>query len=310
MGLDPVPVPGHVFSIDGERLRYGRFGRDGGELEVREYHSEELGEGTFLEGPLGGPVRDSDRFSHSLDGLMSRLSEVPEAASLVVPDKWLRVVFTDLEKLPRGTNREDILRFKLKRLVPFRVEDLRVSAVATPALEGSNRTERLILGFGIETLLRQLEDGLGRHGVVVGSLSNEGLGVLPALAPMLRGGLGGVVHVSRTSYSLIVTLDGRPVLHRFKSLEVDPEARSRFVPRDLGLTYSYLRKEIKGRRLGELVLVASTEEEPSWKDWLEQAFEHQVRSLNEELPELPGAVSGVPTWDALPLLGAASRGVC
>ena len=309
LGLDPVPVPGHVFSVSREHVRYGFFNRENGELAFNEFHSEELGGGAFHDGPLGGTVRDIDRFTQTFGALIERISMTPEEASLVVPDQWLRIAFTDIEEIPRGNDRDAILRFKLKRLVPFRVEDLRLNAVEVSPLDASGRHRRLLLGFGLETLMAQLEATLGQHGVNVGYVSNEGLSLLPALAPVLGGGLSGVVHVTSSSYTLIVTEGTQPVLHRFKTLGPDDETRARLVPRDLLLTRDYLRQEIKGRRLGELILVASEEEQASWQGWLEEAFAVPVRSFGVQWPELPGTVTGMPSWQAAPLLGAASRGV-
>ena len=116
LGLDPVAPPGHVFAIDHERVRYGLFERSNGELAFNEHLSQELGEGAFHDGPLGGAVRDIDRFAQSVGSLMERISVRPTEASLVIPDRWLRDAFTDVEEIPRGADRDAVLRFKLKRL--------------------------------------------------------------------------------------------------------------------------------------------------------------------------------------------------
>jgi hypothetical protein len=305
-----MPVPGHVFSVDANRLRYAQFNRVDGALVLGETHLEELQPDEFVNGPLGGQIRDIDRFGHSLERLLSRMPVVPEAASLVVPDRWLRVGFTELEKLPRGTEIDDVLRFKLKRLVPFRVDDLRVASAEVPGLDaGQNRPKRLILGFGIEALFTQLEKCFGGRGVSIGHLSCESLAVLPALEAILRGCLGIVAYVTSSSYSLVLTSDALPVLHRFKPLGADEPSRQRLTPRDLGLTASFVRRELKGRRLGEAVLVAAPENEETWRGWLEEAFEHPVRTVSQQFPHLPGGSTDVAAWDTLTLLGAASRGV-
>ena len=284
MGLDPVPPPGHVLAVDGQSLRYAFFARDNGDLSFQEYQIQDLGGEAFHEGPLGGAVRDIDRFAQAVGSLMERVSQRPSEVSVVLPDRWLRVVFTDIEEFPRGTPKEEVLRFKLRRLVPFRVEDLRVRAVEVPALDGSGGRHRYLLGFAIDSLLAQLEATLKQHDILAGHLSNESLSLLPTLAPLLGGGLAGVVHVTPGSYSLVVTQSTLPVLHRFKQLPSDRETRARLVPRELALTRDYLRQEVKGRRLGEFVLVAPEEEQVEWKSWVEQAFEHPVRAIGEEYP--------------------------
>lgn len=304
-----MPAPGHVIAIDREHVRYAYFARDNGELSFREFHSEELGDSAFHDGPFGGPVRDIDRFAQAVGSLVERIPQGPHEASLVLPDQWLRVAFTEIEEFPRGTPREDVLRFKLRRMVPFRVEDLRVSSVEVPALDGSGGERRYLLGFGLEILLAQLEATLDQYGVRIGQVSNEGLSLLPVMQPILGGGVSAVVHVTPGSYTLIVTQSGQPVLHRFKTLPEDPETRARLVPRELRLTRDYLRQEAKGRRLSELILAAPAQEQDSWKHWVEDAFEHPVRAMGDEWPELPGSVVGVPSWHVAPLLGAATRGI-
>lgn len=309
LGFDPDPAPGHVFAVEPDAVRYARFERVGPELLLREYQSESLGGEAFQQGPLGGPVRDIDRFSQAVGELVGPLPEQPAEASLVVPDAWLRVAFTTIEEFPRGTSREDVLRFKLRRMVPFRVEDLRIGAVEVPALAGGSGERRFMLGFAIEVLLAQLEAVFDQHGVGIGQVSNAGLSLLPVLEPLLGSGLSAVVIVTADSYTILVTESARPALHRFKSIPGDHEARARLVPRELRLTRDYLRQEVMGRRLDQLVLVASVDEQMWWKTWVEEAFDHPVRSLSEESSEVAGSVDGVPLWQGAPLLGAAARGV-
>jgi hypothetical protein len=296
--------------VDRERIRYGFFSPQGSEIECREFHSEPLVENLFQSGPLGGPVRDLDHLGAALATLLRRISIVPSEASLVLPDAWVRVAFAEFDEPPSRANRADILRFKLSRLVPFRVEELRITGVELPAIDGSLAGRRLLLGFGVEALLRQLEEVFSEHGVALGHICNESLSLLPMVAPLLEGGsLALVAHVTPQSYALVVTESGRPVLHRFKVLGAGRDLRARLVPKDLRLTRKFLQRELTGRRFGELVLVASEEESEQWKAWLSEAFERNARSLVDEWPLLPGTASGVASWDAAALLGAASREV-
>jgi hypothetical protein len=303
-------VPGHVFAIDSERLRYGYFTPEEGQLMFREYHSEPLGRELFHQGPLGGPIRDPDNFRKALEALIARISQRVDSGSLVVPDHWLRVSFAELDEAPRGADPEEVARFKLKRLVPFRVEDLRLAKTEVPALHDGSRGQRLLLGFGVEALFEQLESGFERHDIKIGHISNEGLSLLSALKPALRGSDAvAVVYATSAAHTVMVARRGEPILHRFKQVGGGRSNREYLVPKDLRLTRTFVGEQLNGHKIAQLILVAPAEEEMHWRGWLETAFELPVRPLTEDWPELPGSVTGVPIHESTPLLGAALREV-
>ena len=62
LGLDPLPVPPHAFSVDGERLLYGRFAGDGGQFDFQEFHEVALDPDSFQPGPLGILSVSSDAY--------------------------------------------------------------------------------------------------------------------------------------------------------------------------------------------------------------------------------------------------------
>ncbi|MDH3743490.1 MAG: hypothetical protein OES47_00135 [Acidobacteriota bacterium] len=305
-GLKPSAVPPHVFAVDGDRLRYARFHPDRRGLELREYWSEDLEPGLFPEGQLAGPARDAHRLDEALKALLERSSLTVHEASLVLPDRWLRLASTEAADVPRkGRDRAEVIRFKLKRLVPFRVEDLRVADLEAAGTDDSGA--RLLLGFASEALLTQLEDVFAGNGVRIGQLSNEGLSLLVALQGALAGQETGVLlHATNESYSVIVARRGAPILHRFKSL-TQTEPNWDLVVRDLKLTRRFVVSQSQVVPLAEVTFVGSPEVEAGWSRAVERAFEVPVRSVASEWEEIPGTVEGVSPVQAAPLLGAAAR---
>ena len=67
-----------------------------------------------------------------------------------------------------------MLRFKLKRLVPFRVDELRMRASVVPAFPGQDG-QRLFFTFGVEQLLRDLEAAFQSRGVRIGQIASRTL---------------------------------------------------------------------------------------------------------------------------------------
>jgi hypothetical protein len=305
-------VPPHVFGIDRERLFYGQFPRvNGSGPQVGEFRSVELEEDSFAEGPLGGLVREPADFQRSIETLVRTIAAPITEASLVLPDEWLRLAFTEVEELPRKpSEREEILRWKLKMQVPFRVEDLRLSSAEVPGLDESASDQRLLLSFGINQLLDQIEAAFDKAGIRVGHISNQSMSLLNALTGALESTrLAAVALVSQASYSLLVASRGAPVLHRFKSYqsELPKESVRRFVERDLRLTRNYLNERLGIDTVQRIVLICPDHDQTTWQDWLTEVFEVRPSLLAEEWPFLRTAAPGASPSQLAPLLGAAYR---
>ncbi|HEX4966519.1 MAG TPA: hypothetical protein VF173_37265 [Thermoanaerobaculia bacterium] len=314
LGFDPVPVPPHVFSLDGERLRYGQFVRDRHGFRLRNFRQATLPKDPFQHGPLGGPLRDPAAFRELVAGLVKGVPGGIKEASLVLPDTWLRVTFSESSDLPKGGDAlDEVLRWKLKRLVPFRVDDLRVSATEVAPLPGQEEPRRLLLGFAVEQLLTQVEEAFAAAGVRLGQVSNVSLSLLAATDPPPNGGFAALMVVEEEGYTLVFSRGGEPVLHRYKGFAgaLPEAARGSFVERDLRLTRNFLDEHYSGATLGPVLLLAPPESEPTWLDRLEEGLGTPAAPLDgRHLPPLRAEDSGVPPWrDLAPMLGAARREV-
>jgi len=313
LGLDPRPVPPHVFGIDRGRLRYGLFPSNGDGVQFSEYHSVELPDDCFTEGPLGGSVREPAVLREAVSALMAKVPGQVQEASLVLPDDWYRLSFSETEELPRKlAEREEVLRFKLKLQVPFRVEDLRLAAVEVPSLSIQEESARILMGFGVDQLLEQLETAFQSQQIRIGQISNQSLSLLAALRAALGGlELAAVALVVEDAYSLLITTRGEPLVHRFKAYKTNlpPEAMRRFVVRDLRLTRSFLAEKMGNDNLQRIVLVSPADFEPTWATWLEESFETRPALLAEEWPFLHTPTPNVSPHEVAPLFGAACREV-
>ncbi|MEE8137578.1 MAG: hypothetical protein V3T81_01700 [Thermoanaerobaculia bacterium] len=304
-------MPPHVFAVDREQLRYGRFVRSAQGFEVEEYRVVGLPPDLLGGGPLGGAMRDPLLLRAPLRDLMAQISTPVKEASLVLPDAWLRLTFAESDELPRAAEqRQEILRWKLRRLVPFRVEDLRLDGLQVRRLAHQEQARRILLGFAIELLVRQLEEAFGAVGVHIGQISNQSLSLLEAVRDALRDvELGAVVLVSGEGYSLVFSLRSEPVLHRFKpvSPSLAEETSERLVVRDLRLTRGFLGEQIPGARLGRILLVCPGESASAWIGWLERAFELPAFAVGWEHLPVAGRPASAPLEEAAPLIGAARR---
>jgi hypothetical protein len=330
LGFAPLPSPPHVFALDAARLRYGQLAVDRQGLRLRAFRQLALPPDAFHNGLLGGPLRDPGAFRELVGGILDGVPGGVREASLVIPDAWLRVTYAESGDLPRGgAALDEVLRWKLRRLVPFRVDELRIGAAEVSPLPGQEEPRRLLMGFAIEQLLAQIEDAFTAHGVRLGQISNVSLSLLdalggadsrgpaaalPAVAVSQRGRSSflALTMVEDDGYTLVLARRGEAVLHRYKSTSAGAAdtAPGGSVVRDLRLTRNFLDEHFPGSSLETVLLLAPPPLQPLWLDRLQQGFGRRAAVVDGAvLPPLRSeALSTLPPWRELaPMIGAARR---
>jgi len=307
-----VPAPPHAFSIDVHRLRYGQFVRDRSGFRLRGWREVALPPDAFHSGLLGGPLRDPAAFTALVGGMINGIGKGLREASLVVPDAWLRVTFSEMTDVPsRSDARDEVLRWKLRRLVPFRVDELRVDGAEVEPLPVQEEPRRMLLGFGVEQLLAQLEDAFAAHGVRIGRITSSSLALLSAVEIPETSGFSAVVQVEPEGYALIFARGSEPVLHRYKPFTGMADAAQGFVTRDLKLTRNFLDENFPGPTLSPVLLLAPPDVEPLWMERLQEGLgERAVPIDGRQLPSLRSEDPVAPPWrDLAPMLGAVRQEV-
>jgi len=318
LGMGAVPAPPHVFALDAGTLRYGRFVNAGGSWELRELRRVELPAESFQSGLLGGPLREPALFGERVVQLLAGLSAPVREASLVLPDAWLRLTFIESGELPRAAEaRDEVVRWKVKRLLPFRVEDLRLATSEVAPLPQQSEPKRLLVAYGLEALLGQLEEAFSKAGVWLGRITSESLALLPAVGEALsEAPLGALAVVRDGGYTLLFTRRGEPVLYRFKSRDETPSAAPRSgtsstVERDLRLTRAFVAEQLPDLAIARVVVAASDanrDEVRAWQDWLATGLGRAGEPL--EALRLPLASAERVGWmEVAPMLGAARQEV-
>ena len=303
-----MPGPPHVFALsdDGE-LTYGSFhpSDQGYVFEAR--HSERLSDEIFGQGVLGAPLREPHLFADQLKDFLARLPAEVGEATLILPDSWLRLTFTEVAELPaKAQAQEEVLRFMLKRLVPFRVEDLRVSASEVTPFPAQQEPRRILLGFAIDLLVSQLEDAFAEAGVTIGQITNTTLAMLTSLERRIGTGLAALAAVHSNAYVLCFFRAGEPLLYRYKSLEDMPEdVQRRTVHRELRMTLSFVQEHFPDAALERVFLAAPEDREHQWLNWLGGEFGVIPEALGPEHFALARTQLGSSWPETAAMLGAA-----
>ena len=307
LGFAPVPPPPHVFSLGPTELRYAFLQRGPQGLVLEDERIVELPNDTFVSGVLGGPLREARPFFEAVGELVQRLPRKIHEASLVLPDTWLRLTFTELAELPRQTAmREEVLRFKLKRLVPFRVDDLRVKASLVTPFPDQAEPLRVLLGFSIEPLMAQIEDAFAAAGVHLGSVTNTTLATLASVDPLMHENqLVALLVVHPDAYTLSYMKDGEPVIYRYKAFSeggVDADS----VARDLRMTESFVRRHFPNAPIARAFFVTPPEHEDLWSRWIGDELGAPLEQLGYGHFSLLRARPATSWLAMAPLLGAAN----
>ncbi|HEX9799283.1 MAG TPA: hypothetical protein VGC00_03835 [Thermoanaerobaculia bacterium] len=306
-------MPPCAFAVGGESLAGAVFRREGGGLRLVERHALPLPAGTLGDGPLGAPLGDAEALSAVVGELVGRFARRPRQASLVLPDAWARGLVVELGALPeRGEARAEVLRFRLRKLVPFRPEELRVAAAPIAAVAGQEDPLRVLTLFAAEPLCAAFESSFAAAGVRLGQIVDTSLALVSALAH--GGRLAGVVAlatVEARSFTLVCARDGEPVLWRQKSFGDSSEAETR-APRlaaELKLTRTFLAERLDAPRLDAVLLAAPDDVRAVWSEVLAEGLGRPPAIVAAD--SLPLAAESAREADAAlaPLVGAACREV-
>jgi hypothetical protein len=171
---------------------------------------------------------------------------------------------------------------------------------------------RLLVAYGLEALLAQLEEAFAARGVWIGRIISESLALVPAVGePLADAGLGALAVVRNGGYTLLFSRRGEPVLYRYKSLDdaqAGGAAASATVERDLRLTRAFVADQLPDLALDRVVLAANPETGRGWQEWLGSGLGRAAEPI--EALRLPLASAERVGWmEVAPMLGAARQEV-
>jgi hypothetical protein len=313
LGFGPISVPPVAVAVTRHELALAVFRRGSDGLELRELQRVPLPEETFGGGALGGPVGNAAALGAAARTLLERVSGRPHHLSVVLPDAWVRGMIVELGELPEQPGLAlEILRFRLRRLVPFRIDELRIAATPIERLSGQEEPVRALALLAAEGVCAAIEHAFAAAGARVGQIVGASLARLEGLAAGGRlPGLTAVAAVESEGFTLLFARDGAPVLWRQKTFSggLSDEDRARLLAAELRLTRTFLAERLGGEALSAALLAAPATVQPFWERVLAEGLGRPVTVLTADhlpLAEVPPA----PGLELLaPLAGATCREV-
>jgi len=224
---------------------------------------EDVPPGAFEVGPVG--LQSLDR--KAVAPVLTRLKGAAEGtstAAVIVPTSWMRAFLLEADRLPRKENEvHDVVRWRLKKLLPVAPAELRLSVVRLPEVAG--RRQILVLA-GIERAVASLESAFNSIGIQPGLITTRLFALVPRSQvgdrPLL------LIQLEPAFLSLVLLVGGVPRLLRTKPLS-PMAAVGESIVRELRLNLEYIRDKIGFG--GEIEVKLVCENEPldaELRQWL------------------------------------------
>jgi hypothetical protein len=189
----------------------------GGTPSVTAQSSEPLPEGLVTPAMNGVNVHDPAALAAAVRAAADRVSPRPRKAALILPDTVVKVSMLRFEKVAqKAQDLEQLVRWQMRKAVPFRIEDAQVSFVEAGAASGGGR-EFLVLAARRDVIhgYEQACESAGIHAGLVDIASLNLVNAVLATSEVARGGDDWLlVYVTPGYATLIVVRNGQIIFYR------------------------------------------------------------------------------------------------
>jgi type IV pilus assembly protein PilM len=210
-----------------------------GRNETPAYAFEPLRPGLIVPSISEANMPSPETVSAAIRSALRSVSPHTRAVTIVVPDTAVRVFVLDFDTLPtRAAEAVPVLRFRLRKMVPFEVEH---AGVSYQVLSQSKTECRVLVAVLPSTVLEEYEGVVRAAGYESGAVMPSTLAALAAMdstEPILAACL------SRASITTSITHGDDLLLYRTLDLPEDPNERLLEVQRSVAVAAAYYEDRI------------------------------------------------------------------
>jgi type IV pilus assembly protein PilM len=187
--LEAMPHPPLALEISQDRVAGARWTRAGG---LDSYAIEALPNGALMPSAVESNIVNSGAVKGAISSVMSKLRAKDEDIALLVPDPVIRVFVQHFEQFPRSPQEaEPMLRWKLKKSVPFEADETVISYMRQAPREDGVDIVTALARLRIIREYEALVEGLGLYPGVVMSSSLAAVTLLDEQQPTLLARISG-----------------------------------------------------------------------------------------------------------------------
>ncbi len=210
--------------------------------ETPAYAYAAIAPGALVAGVAEPNLRAHDAVVEAIRTALNELAPKSRAVTLVLPDIAVRVFVLDFDSLPqKPVEAIPVLRFRLRKMVPFDVEHAALSYQVLVQGEGNVKVLATIMPGPV---LAEYEAAVRAAGYEPGAVlpsSLASLAALDSLEPILAANLSG--------QALTTSITSGQDLHLFRTVDLpeDIETRTAEIQRSIAVAAAYYEDKLVGR---------------------------------------------------------------
>lgn len=215
--LNALPHPDLVFQITPERVAAARWGMH----RLESFAEEPLPSGVLRPSPAQANVIEGGAVAQAIGKVMARVHGKGHETALLLPDTIVRIFLLAFETFPRkASEAKPLLRWRLRKSVPFPVEETVLSWSVQKSVEGN---PEVLTAVARQSVIEEYERLLREAGLEPCVVLGETLAALPLVED------GSAVLLARlgaTSLTTAVVDSGSLALYRCAELTAPPEPQA------------------------------------------------------------------------------------
>lgn len=210
--------------------------------ETPVYAFAALTPGALVPGVAEANIRSEEPVAGAIRKALDEISPKSRAVTLIVPDTAVRVFVLDFDSLPpKAVEVVPVLRFRLRKMVPFDVEH---AALSYQILVQNETTVKVLATVMPGPILAEYEAVVRSAGYEPGAVlpsSLASLASLDSLEPILAANL--------SNQALTTSITSGQDLHLFRTVDLpeDPAARVAEVQRSIAVAAAYYEDKLVAR---------------------------------------------------------------
>jgi len=202
-----TPHPPMVVEIAPAHVAAARWKRSFGQLES--FAVEEIAAGAVVPSPVEPNVANADAVRGALRRIFARVPARSSGLALLIPDPAVRVFILPFDAFPRRADEAlPLLRWRLKKSVPFDIEETSISWTRQLSRSGGLEIVAIVARQKIVCEYEELIESLEAHPGVVFSSTLSALPLLEDRGATLY------VRISGRSLTTVIVQDGRLCVFR------------------------------------------------------------------------------------------------
>ncbi len=232
------PPPSHVFELSEAGVAFGIQGQTG---------FEPLPPATLQASPMEDNLLNPEEIAERLKRIAPPGNAKWRPAAVILPDQAVRVSLLDFDSFPSAASEQEALvRFRVKKTIPFDIEGARISFAPLPPVSGRSKTDVLVVTVSLEILARY-EALFRAAGLHPGEVTTS---ALAALELYHEPGVVILIKRSGTTLTVVAMSDGRPRLYRCLDVPGDSDEELLEI---LQPTFAFVEDEV-GEPVSKLIL--------------------------------------------------------